>query len=394
MDRNIGSSPSSAPPAADALDPIAANASSRQLFAQFKQLLEAAEAKVSGYHELHSMLQNEQRSVGQLERALHLQQRHIDRFTAQDLLVSQLTQQLSVQSQAVEQLQSSCSQHSQQLEKCQAHASALQQEVGQKRKRIDSLMEHGMYQDTRIRGLEKKLQQYKSLCAYFATESQEIGMSPQAEAEAKSPDRLSAETVLQDSSLAEGAAGLLAMTSTAEHGKDMQMQMDVGMQHSSDSREAPLNVPLARTESNNKNSDLTLVEPRGVGGGTAPKRASCLIIGRHPHVPREVRVICKQLTGRLQLGECCQHLTILAPGNELMSPPEFEAAAGCSKGKNWKANIKVQGNNGKNQMLKLWLPGLMQLVGDHAKAAVAKDVPINTLLDSKTGLRIIPSDNE
>lgn len=58
------------------------------------------------------------------------------------------------------------------------------------------------------------------------------------------------------------------------------------------------------------------------------------------------------------------------------------------------ANIKVQGNNGKNQMLKLWLPGLMQLVGDHAKAAVAKDVPINTLLDSKTGLRIIPSDNE
>lgn len=172
MDRNIGSSPSSAPPAADALDPIAANASSRQLFAQFKQLLEAAEAKVSGYHELHSMLQNEQRSVGQLERALHLQQRHIDRFTAQDLLVSQLTQQLSVQSQAVEQLQSSCSQHSQQLEKCQAHASALQQEVGQKRKRIDSLMEHGMYQDTRIRGLEKKLQQYKSLCAYFATESQ------------------------------------------------------------------------------------------------------------------------------------------------------------------------------------------------------------------------------
>lgn len=48
-------------------------------------------------------------------------------------------------------------------------------------------------------------------------------MSPQAEAEAKSPDRLSAETVLQDSSLAEGAAGLLAMTSTAEHGKDMQV---------------------------------------------------------------------------------------------------------------------------------------------------------------------------
>ncbi|KAL3132880.1 hypothetical protein ABBQ38_006799 [Trebouxia sp. C0009 RCD-2024] len=387
MDRKIGSSPSALPPA-EALDAVAANASSRQLFAQFKQLLEAAKAKVSGYHELHSLLQNEQRSVGQLERALHLQQRHIDRFTAQDLLVSQLTQQLTVQSQAVERLQSSCSQRLQQLEECQAHASALQQEVGQKRKRIDSLMEHGMYQDKRIRGLEKKLQQYKSLCSYVASESQEIGMSPHAEA--KSPDRLSAETVLQDSSLAEGAAGLLAMTSTADHAKDM--QIDVGMQHSSDSRGPPLHAPLARTESSNKNSsDLILMEPRC---GTAPKRASCLIIGRHPQVPREVRVICKQLMGRLQLGECCQHLTILAPGNELMSPPEFEAAAGCSKGKNWKANIKVQGNNGKNQMLKLWLPGLMQLVGDHAKAAVAKDVHINTLLDSKSGLRIIPSDNE
>ena len=39
----------------------------------------------------------------------------------------------------------------------------------------------------------------------------------------KSPDRLSAETVLQDSSLAEGAAGLLAMTSTADRAQDDQV---------------------------------------------------------------------------------------------------------------------------------------------------------------------------
>ena len=58
------------------------------------------------------------------------------------------------------------------------------------------------------------------------------------------------------------------------------------------------------------------------------------------------------------------------------------------------ANIKVQGHNGRNQMLKVWLPGLMQLVGDHAKAAVAKEAHINTLLDPKTGLRIQPCDNE
>ena len=39
----------------------------------------------------------------------------------------------------------------------------------------------------------------------------------------KSPDKLSAETVLQDSSLAEGAAGLLAMTSTADRAQDDQV---------------------------------------------------------------------------------------------------------------------------------------------------------------------------
>lgn len=80
-----------------------------------------------------------------------------------------------------------------------------------------------------------------------------------------------------------------------------------------------------------------LQETRSVA---APKRASCLIIGRHPQVPPQVRVICKQLTGRLQLGECCQHLNIIASGNELMSPSEFEAAAGCSKGKNWKVRLQ------------------------------------------------------
>lgn len=51
------------------------------------------------------------------------------------------------------------------------------------------------------------------------------------------------------------------------------------------------------------------------------------------------------------------------------------------------ANIRVVGRNGSTQMLKMWLPGLLQLVGDHAKVAIA-DVDINTLLDAETGLRI------
>jgi len=70
-----------------------------------------------------------------------------------------------------------------------------------------------------------------------------------------------------------------------------------------------------------------------------PKRASCLIIGRHPQVPREVRVICKQLTGILQLGDCCSHLNVKTQDSKILTPPEFEAAAGCSKGKNWKVSF-------------------------------------------------------
>ena len=37
------------------------------------------------------------------------------------------------------------------------------------------------------------------------------------------------------------------------------------------------------------------------------------------------------------LGDCCQQLKILHNGSE-MAPPDFEAAAGCSKGKNWKVS--------------------------------------------------------
>ena len=56
------------------------------------------------------------------------------------------------------------------------------------------------------------------------------------------------------------------------------------------------------------------------------------------------------------------------------------------------ANIKVKGSNGRTQMLKIWLPGLLQLVGDHAKAAVAKEAHIDTLLDRNSGLRIVTPD--
>ncbi len=77
-----------------------------------------------------------------------------------------------------------------------------------------------------------------------------------------------------------------------------------------------------------------LQEPRAE---SAPKRVSCVITGRHPNTPRQVAVVCRQLTGTLVLGDCCQQLKILHNGSE-MAPPDFEAAAGCSKGKNWKVS--------------------------------------------------------
>lgn len=46
------------------------------------------------------------------------------------------------------------------------------------------------------------------------------------------------------------------------------------------------------------------------------------------------------------------------------------------------------GNNGQTQMLKVWLFGLVQMVGDHSRTAVAKDTNIAKLLDPETGLRI------
>lgn len=52
------------------------------------------------------------------------------------------------------------------------------------------------------------------------------------------------------------------------------------------------------------------------------------------------------------------------------------------------ANIKVVGSNGQTQMLKLWLSGLVQMVGDHSRTPVASDTNIDNLLDPSTGLRI------
>ena len=81
--------------------------------------------------------------------------------------------------------------------------------------------------------------------------------------------------------------------------------------------------------------------------GPVPKRASCQILARHPQAPYFVPVICKQLTGKLLLERCGCHLQIKAdcPGYPLLTPAEFEAAAGCSKGKNWKVKLLLSNSS-------------------------------------------------
>ena len=66
-----------------------------------------------------------------------------------------------------------------------------------------------------------------------------------------------------------------------------------------------------------------------------------MIIGRHQQAPIEVPVVCKHVTGRLLLGNVREELRIRAdlPNKPVYSPSEFEAAAGCSKGKNWKVSL-------------------------------------------------------
>ncbi|KAA6426272.1 MAG: hypothetical protein FRX49_03384 [Trebouxia sp. A1-2] len=319
------------PKSEQALSPPSCN----MLFSQLKELLDTAEAKSIGYDDLQLSLQNEKRSVEQLRRALETQQRQIDNFVTQDVLVLQLTSQLAAQSKAIEQMEGRLQQQEQLYNSAQMQATASQQELGHKRKRIQELELEGSSKQQKIEQLGEQLADYKDVCSYVMTHT----------------------------------------------------QVETEPQQSSDHEEQERPHYLIPSNLNLIDRDVNAQEPRA---DFVTKRASCVIIGRHPQVPREVRVACRQLVGTLLLGDCCQQLKIQVSvlGNKLLSPSEFEAAAGCSKGKNWKANIKVLGSNGRNQMLKVWLPGLMQLVGDHSKTAVAKDTHIKSLLDSETGLRI------
>ncbi|KAL0018043.1 hypothetical protein WJX79_010825 [Trebouxia sp. C0005] len=239
--------------------------------------------------------------------------------------------------------------------------------------------------------LEARLHKYIRLCSYVTATSQEL--EHQSDPRHGSPSHITAamtaaDTVIQSSSVPGG-------------GSRMVMDVDVGRQQSRQPQSrVPSNsallstadleetLPAARLQDllNVNAPDSSLQELKGTPW---LKRMPCLIIGRHAQLPRDVRVVCKQITGTLLLNSVREELRVRVDlqGNQIISPSEFETAAGCNKGKNWKANIRVLGKNGSTQMLKVWLRGLIQLVGDHQKVAIAES-DIASLLDAESGLRI------
>lgn len=172
MAGNTGNFPTSFPSSSKAAELPAVSGSCGRLFSQFKELLDSAEAKVTGYDELQSSLQKEKRSVEQLQGALLAQQQQLDTCTEQDSLVERLTRQLETKSHALEALEAKLQRQGWQYETAQTEASASHEELGRKRKRIEELESEGVSKQRKIEQLEQELQGYRGICSYVSAHTQ------------------------------------------------------------------------------------------------------------------------------------------------------------------------------------------------------------------------------
>lgn len=135
-------------------------------------LLQKGQGALPGFDELLARQRAEEQFAQQLHGAQQLQREQIDKWVAQELLVTQLTEQLAVYAQALDQLRSICQQQEVQVTAVQEHAANLQQQLGQKHKRIEGLEHDTTAQDRRIEDLETRLHKYRKLCSYVTTSSQ------------------------------------------------------------------------------------------------------------------------------------------------------------------------------------------------------------------------------
>lgn len=142
---------------------------SARLFAQLEtviQTLHKSQVPVAGYDILLARHRAEQQLASQPDSRGSLQQEQIDKFVAQDLLVSHMTQQLSSYSQGLEQLHSICLKQEQRVSCIENHAADLERQVGQKAKRIADLEADGLLKTSQIQGLESQVQKFKRVCSY------------------------------------------------------------------------------------------------------------------------------------------------------------------------------------------------------------------------------------
>ena len=147
----------------------------QQLIDQLSQLiglLQKGQGALPGFDELLARQRAEEQFTQQLHGAQQLQREQIEKWVAQELLVTQLTQQLAVYAQALDQLKSICQQQEVHVNAIQKHAANLQQQLGQKTKRIAGLEHNSTVRDKCIEDLEVRLHKYRKLCSYVATSSQ------------------------------------------------------------------------------------------------------------------------------------------------------------------------------------------------------------------------------
>ena len=153
----------------------AAEGTPQQLIDQLTQLLsvlQRAHGVLPGYDEIAARQSINQHHVQQLRSGQQLQQEQRDKWVAQELLVTQLTQQLAAYAEALDQLHNICQQQELRVRATQTQASGLQQQLGQKHKRIRELEADSLSKDNKIQDLEARLQKYRRLCSYVTANSQ------------------------------------------------------------------------------------------------------------------------------------------------------------------------------------------------------------------------------
>lgn len=142
---------------------------SARLFAQLEsviQVLHKAHVPVPGYDVLLARHRAEQQLGSQSNSCNSSQQEQIEKLVTQELLVSQMMQQLTSYSQGLEQLHGVCLKQEQRVSCIENHAADLARQVGQKSKRIADLEGDVLSKTSQIQGLQSQVQKYKRVCSY------------------------------------------------------------------------------------------------------------------------------------------------------------------------------------------------------------------------------------